>query len=84
MQLLGKHRRSGQRRTFLFSNGKTLSIEMEPENKLKIQANQKEIVATIAVADVEDHLIQFGLLSEEESEFIKVRGITRQEGIIYI
>ena len=53
---------------------------MEPENKLRIQGNQKEIVQTIAVSDVEDHLMQSGLLTEEESEWIKVRGITRQEG----
>ena len=54
---------------------------MELENKLRIQGNQKEIVQTIAVSDVEDHLIQAGLLTEEESDWIKVRGITRHEGI---
>ena len=54
---------------------------MELENKLRIQGNQKEIVQTIAVSDVEDHLIQAGLLTEQESDWIKVRGITRHEGI---
>ena len=53
---------------------------MEPENKLKIQGNYKDLVQTVAVCDILDHLVQFGLLTEEEQEWISSKYITRQEG----
>ena len=53
---------------------------MEPENKLRIQANFKDIVQNVAVSDVQDHLIQFGLLTDEEQEWVSMKLITRQEG----
>ena len=53
---------------------------MEPENRLKIRANHKSLVQNVAVSDVQDHLIQFGLLTDEEQDWVTKRDITRREG----
>ncbi len=53
---------------------------MEDKNKRKIQANYKDLVDLVRVVEIQDHLVQAGVLSDEEQEWITHPYITPQEG----
>ncbi len=53
---------------------------MEDENKRKIQGNYKELVGSVRPVDIQDHLVQAGMLSDEEQEWITLPSIVPQEG----
>ncbi len=53
---------------------------MEDENRRKIQGNYKELVGSVRPVDIQDHLVQAGMLSDEEQEWITLPSIVPQEG----
>ena len=54
---------------------------MEEENKRRIQGNYKDLVDNVRPVDIQDYLVQAGVLSDEEQNLISLPSIVPQEGL---
>ena len=56
---------------------------MEEENKRRIQGNYKDLVDNVRPVDIQDYLVQAGVLSDEEQNLISLPSIVPQEGLFH-